>query len=321
MRIVSLDQIKERVSEQMAIGTVRDAYIACANGEIGQPEPLQILFQKDDRSFIGDCHVKAAQKRGNPYFAIKVATGFYKNRERGLPVNNGLVLVMSAESGYPVALLQDEGWLTQIRTAAAGAISAALVPHNDKTRLGIIGTGEQAYLQAKLIGKHLGPTKITVLGTSFEKSEAFANRLRDDYGLDSYPASNPRELCTASDIVVTTTPSLKPIIAAKDVSDKLHIIAVGADSPGKSEIASDVLAKADIIVTDSHIQCLHHGDFGNAVKSGAIAEDDDISLCDPLAGKAKADFANAKISVVDLTGLGVQDLAMAGLVVDGFNEK
>ena len=315
MRIYTLAEIQKIVTFSNAIETVRNGFIAFAEGRIIQPEPMQMLFNDATNKLVGDCHVKAAQGIGLPNFVIKVASGFYNNTKAGLNANNGLVLVLSSETGYPIALLQDEGWLTQMRTAAAGALAASLKPTNANTVLGVMGTGTQALLQAKAITHFLGLTKVMMYGRNQVAAQIVCDKLVRA-GLKTQVAVSVEQLCHSSDIIVTTTPATSPILMACDVPERLHIIAVGADSPGKVEIDPELMSKADIIVTDNHAQCLHHGDFGAAVSRGLVGETVDVSLCDLLAGKrTDVDFAAAKLSIVDLTGLGVQDLAIANLVV------
>ncbi|REG85629.1 ornithine cyclodeaminase family protein [Marinomonas pollencensis] len=317
MQIITREEIVPLVSIPMAISVVKDAFMAFSEGLIDQPEPMQMLFKEDDGQLFGDCHVKAAQQKDHPYFVIKVAAGFYRNTAIGLPANNGLLLVMSSETGHPVALLKDEGWLTQIRTAAAGALAAALKPVAPDACLGIIGTGSQAYWQAALITQHLGLTKVAVFGRDHSASVALCDTLHQEFGLTATPMSSAYEVCQASNILVTVTPSSEPLIKPEDLPDEIHIVAVGADSPGKNEIASEIFKNADIMVTDNHEQCLAHGDFGVAVRAGMVAKDADISLPDVLAGKhSEMDFSTAKWTLVDLTGMGAQDLAIASLVVD-----
>lgn len=317
MRIISRQQIESLISPSAAIAAVRQGFIDHANGLVELPHPMQILFQKDDGHFFGDCHVKAAQQKGMPCFVIKVASGFYENPDKGLPANNGLMLAFSAETGVPIALLQDEGWLTQMRTAAAGALAAALKPVGPDACLGLIGSGTQAFLQASLITQTSDIRKIAVYTRNYEKGLMFCEQLTNTLdGISAVAMKSAREVCHASDILVTTTPSTSPVITAEDIPDKLHIVAVGADSPGKNEIAPAITAMADILVTDSHEQCLHHGDLGVAVRQGAVTEHSDFTLGGILAGKhPETDFSQARLSLVDLTGIGVQDLAIASLVV------
>lgn len=317
MHVIPLADIRPALSFTAAIDAVKEIFIDYSKGLIEQPEPMQILFKESNGAFFGDCHVKAAQHTQQPFFVIKVASGFYQNTAKGLPANNGLVLVMSAQTGVPVALLQDEGWLTQVRTAAAGALAASLKPVSKDACLGLVGAGTQAYLQAQMISHKLGIKKVAIYARNLKESQSFKQRLEAESELTVEVMQSVREVCHTSQILVTATPSSTALVHVEDLPKELHIVAVGADSPGKSEIAPEVLANADILVTDNHEQCLHHGDFGNAVRAGAIAEDSDVELGHLLAGKRDdIDFAKANISVVDLTGIGAQDLAVASVVVN-----
>lgn len=317
MVIVSLEDIKPLVSLPEAIESVREAFVSFSAGLVSQPAPMQMLFNDSDGIMFGDCHVKAAQQDQNPYYVIKIASGFYKNIEKSLPTNSGLSLVMSSETGRPVALLNDNGWLTQIRTAAAGALAASLKTVDKDACVGIIGTGTQAYWQASCITQYMGLKRIAVAGLSYDSSVRLCERLKNDFGVTAEPMHSAKDVCQVSQIVVTVTPASEPIITKDDLPESLHILAVGADSRGKNEIDPLILADADYIVTDNHQQCLHHGDFGVAVRKKLVNEDSDISLAHLLAGKCpEVDFSSSKITVVDLTGIGAQDLAIASLVVD-----
>lgn len=315
MQIISLDQLQSMVDMSSAIEVVQQAFIDRYKGLIEQPSPMQILFTEADGSFFGDCHVKAAQKKQGKYFVIKIASGFYQNATKGLPTNNGMVIVMSAETGQPVALLQDEGWLTQMRTAAAGAVAASLKPVSNDACLGIIGTGEQAYLQALFTSSHLDLKRVAVYGRNMKKVQQLCSRLAAEHGLNATAQSSVKEVCHGSQIVITTTSSTEPLINKQDVPKELHIVAMGTDSPGKNEIHPEVTQLADIIVTDDHNQCRDHGDFGVAVRALKVAENADISLGQVLSSEdEKSRFSQAGISLVDLTGLGAQDLAIASVI-------
>ncbi|MCZ2720284.1 ornithine cyclodeaminase family protein [Marinomonas sp. 15G1-11] len=320
MRIVTLKEIQSMVSLSAATVAVRDAFIDYSQGLIEQPDPMQILFKDELGRLTGDCHVKSAQKKRHAYFVIKVASGFYNNAAAGLPVNNGLVLVMSSDNGQAVALLQDEGWLTQVRTAAAGALAASLRDVKKTDCLGVIGTGIQAYLQVKMITEKLSLKRVAVLGRSLEKSAAFCRKLNEELDVIAVPMDSARSVCHASQVVITVTPSERALIRAEDLPESLHIVAIGADSPGKLEIDPSVFHAAKIVVTDDHDQCLHHGDFGAAVRAKAIKEDADYAMGKVLSGQySELDFNGTGISIVDLTGLGAQDLAVASLLVDQFS--
>ena len=316
MQIIQLHKIKPIIEDKQAVlEAVKQGFIQHAQGQITLPEPVQILFVESEGEIAGDCHIKNASSNNLPYFCIKVATGFYKNPERGLQVNNGLVMLMSSETGKPLALFQDDGHLTSIRTAAAGALAAALTNTDKPRTLGIVGTGHQAQLQARWITETNAISKIIIWG----RSETKAIRLKgdlEDLNLCVETASSIPNLCRDSDVIVTTTPSQSPLIFAADLKPGHHIVAMGSDSPGKIELDPAVLQRADVILTDDYEQCLHHGEFGHAVRAGLIKDGKGISFGEILLNPSILRLNEKSISVVDLTGLGAQDLAISSMVYD-----
>ena len=222
------------------------------------------------------------------------------------------MLLLSAETGEPLALFQDNGHRTSARTAAAGALAAGLLAGNDRYALGIVGTGHQAEFQARWISRHTKVSEVSIWGRSANKANDLAARL-SDLSVAATAVASVDELCDRSDIIVTTTPSTAPVLSAGHLRSGQGVVAVGADSPGKIELDPEILAAAEHIVTDDHEQCLHHGEFGNAVRAGAVVDNRDLSFGECLA--APQDFSRRPhaVSVVDLTGLGAQDLAIATL--------
>ena len=311
MRIVPLADIQSAITAKAAIEAVKAGFIAHARGQVHCPEPVQIVFRDDRQEQHGECHVKSAIWNGRPYAAVKIASGSYRNAARGLPGAGGMIVLIATDTGLPEAILHDECWLTNVRTAAAGALAAGLKPVSKDATLGVIGTGTQAEIQATMISAHLGLGSVSVWGRSAAKAAALAERLKAG-GLAATAMDTVRDVCHSSAIVVTTTPVTKPIVHLEDVPDTLHIVAVGADTPGKTELDPRILGRAHTIVTDDHRECLHHSEFGAAVRAGAVAEDSDCSFGEMLSlASPDPRMARDGISVVDLTGMGVQDLAIA----------
>lgn len=315
MKVIHREEIIAALSKDAVIDAVRDAFVAHSRGQIESAMPMHMTYRDEAGNRSGDCHVKAAHSDHHPVIAIKTAIGFYKNPERGLPVNNGLVLLLSRLTGEPVALLLDEGLLTTYRTAAAGAIAAGLASVAPADGIGIIGTGDQAYHQADWTAHYLGLTNVTVFGRSTDKADALVRRLRAN-GLEAQRVDSVADLCAASRVVITTTPASDPVVLSSDLaasrSAPIHFIAVGADTHGKQELDTDILAKAATIIVDDKDQCMDHGEVAAAHRTGVIDPDRLISLGSALANDMKiAD----DVSIVDLTGLGAQDLAIASLVI------
>lgn len=315
MDIIPLARIKPLLDHKSEIiDAITKAFISHAKGDVTLPDPVQLMFHGADNILRGDCHVKTAYASQFPYFCIKTATGFYDNRSLNLPVNNGLVLLFSTRTGAPLALLMDEGHLTSARTAAAGAIAARLRPHTSQRRLGIIGTGHQAELQAHWIAHTVPVSALTLYGRRRERAEELCDRLRAS-GLPATVADTPSQVCAQSDTIVTATPATSPILLDKDIRPGHHIIALGADSPGKIELDPNILARAGAIITDDIAQCVHHGELGHAVRAGLVTEKTAIPLGQVLSIPDWA-LPQDAISIVDLTGLGAQDLYIAAFVHD-----
>ena len=313
MRIISRPEIQSVCRNADVIDAVRDAFIAHSRGEMFMPSPVQMMFRSDDHTIKGDCHVKSAYAHTHPYFCIKIATGFYDNPNIGLDVNNGLVLLLSSETGEPLALFQDGGFMTSARTAAAGALAAGLAFNKGAKRLGVIGTGHQAEMQSRWIGAHCDVKNVTLFGRSIAKAQALKDKLHD-LEIDIHVASSVSECARQSDVIVTTTPSVSPLLFLDDLKPGHHIVALGSDSPGKTEIESKILGHADVVITDDHRQCLEHGEFGAAVRAGYLSNTDDLNFGAVLNDPSLANIGESTVSIVDLTGLGVQDLAIVSLI-------
>jgi len=304
MRLVTLAEIRPVLEDKASIiEAVKAGFIAHSQGQINLPAPIHMLFSETDEIISGDCHVKTATSSAYPYFCIKVATGFYNNPQNGLAVNNGLVMLLSSETGHPIALFQDEGHLTSARTAAAGALAAGLAFDDIKPRpkrLGIIGTGHQAELQARWILDTHPISSLVIWGRNPQKAEALAKRLT---GICSHikTASTPARLCQEADIIVTTTPSTSPLLMAADIRA--------------------VLANADSVVVDDLAQCRHHGECAHALKAGVIQKDLAVTLGHVLDIPSKHRITQPQLCVVDLTGLGAQDLAIASWVYQRLEAK
>lgn len=297
---VDLARIREVASRDLVFTAVRDALIAHAEARTQLPPPIAMVFPAAD----GDCHVKAGHVTGSPYFGVKVAAGFYRNAERGLPSNNGLILVLDAETGVPAAVLADEGRLTAWRTAAAGALVTHALTPPDVDEVGVLGTGLQARLQVEWLHTLRPLAKVRVWGRRPEAVKTLCAEL----DLDARPATV--EEAAGSPCVITATPSTTPLAPASAFAGALHVTGIGTDLPGKGELPPELFAGAGVVVTDDHAQCLDHGDFGNAVRTGTVAASADV----PAGAVLRDGVERAGLSIADLTGVGVADAAVASAV-------
>ncbi len=301
MKIVDLDTIQRVLADAEAIDVMREALIAQARGECDTPMPMHLGIAEEG----AEVHIKCSYRRGGRYFAVKVASGFPGNLARGLPVGNGMMLLSSAENGEPVAFLADRGYLTDLRTAAVTALMARELGRRDR-ELGILGTGIQARLQARLHARVLELEKIRIWGRTAEHLAACVEDLREILPrVEVEAASSPAAVAAGARLIVTVTAARRPLLSAADLRPGTHVSAVGSDSPGKQELDPDILEGAALLLVDSREQCRRLGELQHAPQLAARAVEAG-SFCD-----APRRPPEGAITVCDFTGLGVEDLFIA----------
>lgn len=303
MRVLTLDEIRGVATRDRVIEVVRSALIAHSEGRTQVPPPVHLTFADAD----GDAHVKAGHLLRAKTFSVKLASGFYGNRRLGLPSNHGLIVVSSAQTGEVAAVLEDEGWLTAWRTAAAASLATDALARPGPIALAVIGTGLQARLAVDW-HRALRPLRRVVIAG--RRPEAVAQLAREVGG---ERADSPVTAVSEADAVLTATAARAPLFEAGVVRPGTHITALGADLPGKQELPVELLSRATLFADDLG-QSLDHGDLGHGLRVGAVRSGDVRLLGDVLRdGLERADDA---ITVADLTGVGALDAAVAGAVVD-----
>jgi ornithine cyclodeaminase len=311
VRVLKEREIRRLIGPFEALAAVKDGFSRLARGEVTLPGVIGL----DLPAHEGEVHVKGAHIHGSPFFSIKEAAGFYRNSGRGLPVSSGVVLVFDATTGFLDSILLDNGFLTELRTGAAGALAADLLARRDIDTVGIIGSGGQARYQLEALLAVRRPRRVVVWGRSAERAAQYAREMTDRFGLRVDAAVSAREAVESSDIVITTTPSREAIVRAEWLRPGVHITAMGSDGPDKRELSGACLLKADKLVADRLDQCLRLGEIHHAVAEG---------LLDPgrihgelgaiAAGLKPGRTSDAEITIADLTGVGVQDAAVADFV-------
>ena len=310
LAVYELSALRATLSRQDMLHAVEQALISHADGRIVAPPPGVLLFENPP----GDCHIKSGYAKDGSVFVVKLAMGFYENPSRGLETNNGLVLVFDSHTGKTRAILNDEGWLTSCRTAAAGALAARAGAPARVSALGILGSGHQAQLQARWACELLGIERVVIWGRAPERAQHLANALQQA-GLKAQAADSIEAVFAQCNLVITCTPSTQAIVPADVVRTGTHIVALGADSPGKQELDPLLLQRARVLMTDDRAQCLDHGEMSHAVRAHLISDQADVSLGHVLAGKARGRFRDDDLTIADLTGLAAQDIALATLAV------
>ena len=311
LAVYGLSELRTALLRKDMLHAVEQALISHSEGRVVAPPPGVLLFENPP----GDCHIKSGYVRGGSVFVVKLAMGFYENPSRGLETNNGLVLVFDSHTGKTLAVLNDEGWLTSWRTAAAGALAAKAGAPSQVTALGIIGSGHQAELQARWACELLGIKQVFIWGRRFDKARRLVKSLVHQ-GLEAQAADSVEAVFAQCNVVITCTPSAQMIVPSAAVRTGTHIVALGADSPGKQELDPQLLKRARVIMTDDRAQCVDHGEMGHAVRAGLIAENADVALGQVLAGQVRGRLSDNDLTIADLTGLAAQDVALATLAVE-----
>ncbi len=224
-----------------------------------------------------------------------------------------MMLLFDRRTGAPACLLLDEGRLTDVRTAVAGAIAARHLAPAGVERVGILGTGVQARLQLRHLAPVVPCRRVLVWGRGREQLEGYVARLAGS-GFEIETTRDPDELLASCALVVTATPATEPLLSAAALRPGTHITAVGSDTPAKQELEAEILARADVVVADSRAQCRERGEIHRALAAGVLAMERVVELGEVIAGRAAGRTAASQITVADLTGVAVQDLEIAEAV-------
>lgn len=308
IRIVTQAELQDLVTLDLTtVDAIEQAFAALGRGAVVMPPVMSMDIVQAN----GEVDVKTAYLPDFDSFAIKVSPGFFDNPQLGLPSLNGLMILFSAKTGLVEAVFLDNGYLTDIRTAAAGAVAARhLAPEQVRTA-GVIGTGVQARLQMQAAHLVRPFEHLLVWGRDADRAALCAADLAQSLGVTTHVVTDPAELVAQSQLVVTTTPSRTPIIQAEWLHPELHITAMGADQTGKTEIYPLALAACDLYVADTVSQCEVSGEMEAALASGLWAKGRPPELGQVINGTATGRRSTEDITICDLTGTGAQDTAIA----------
>ena len=306
-KILTLDEIKRRIDLDTLITDIERGFQWHSEGRTVVPPVGYLAF---DPPAEGDVHIKYGYVRGDEYYVVKIASGFAGNLARGLPVTNGLMLLFRQATGELAAILLDEGYLTEVRTAVAGAIAAKYLAPSSVTRIGIVGTGGQARFQLRMLPLVSACRDVTVWGRSEERLGAFEQEMTGE-GFNVETTRDLSQLAATCNLIVTTTSARAPLLDVTDVRPGTHITAMGADAPGKQELDPRLVARADVIVADSISQCVDHGELAHAIQAGLLDPSRIVELGTAIGAGSRARTNEEQITIADLTGVAVQDLQIA----------
>ena len=291
--------------DSASLAVVENAFRLLATAAVAMPPILRL----DVPEHNGEVDVKTAYLPGVAHFAIKVSPGFFDNPKLGLPSLNGLMMLFSAQTGLADALLLDNGYLTAVRTAAAGAVAARWLAREDAGVVAILGAGEQARLQLQALRLVREVREVRIWARDPAKARAMAAELEDARAVDSVDAA-----LEGADIAVSTTPSREPLIQPRHLRPGLHITAMGSDQAGKNEIDPRALSMAQAYICDSARQCEVSGELEAALAARLWDRGTPPELGAVITGAAKGRQSEDDITICDLTGTGAQDTAIANFV-------
>jgi ornithine cyclodeaminase len=306
MKIFNKDQIQKAISFPEVLDAIEKGFVLYSRRKAVIPPVATLHFDHPP----GDCHIKYGHAKEGRYYIIKVASGFHNNPSLGIPAGNGLMLLFDKRTGAPVCILLDEGYLTDLRTAAAGAIAAKYLAPRHLSCIGIIGTGAQAYYQLRFLSYVTECKKVMLWGRDFAK----AIRLSKNHDLKSFHIEAIQDLDQITrkcNLIVTTTSSTQPLLFAEQIQNGTHITAVGADDIGKQELDPRIFTKANRIIVDSHSQCSIFGDTSYALQQSSISPKQMVELGTIIEDPSLGRTAEDQITISDLTGIAIQDLEIA----------
>ncbi len=276
----------------------------------------------------GDACIKSAFLRGGEVYVVKVAASFYENpKKAALPSCSGLMLVLSQRTGVPRAVLLDEGHLTDRRTALAACVTVRALAPQDARCVGLVGPGT---ISRQLLTALPCATACRNLRVWARRPEAAAALCAEALGTagggwqSAGVASSTAELLAECDVIITCTPSNRPLLAAADLARRppsapgLHICALGADAAGKQEVEVELLRKCDLLVADSRAQCLSFGELSHAKRAGLVGGAGGgaplVELGELLSHRAHLQRGgpdDRRLTLADSTGVGASDLCIA----------
>lgn len=262
----------------------------------------------------GDSHIKYGFVRGDDVFLVKIANYFPGNPQHGKAADDGLVIVFDQRTGELRATLVDHGYLTHVRTAAAGAVAAKYLGPRVVERIGIIGTGAQARHQLMYLKRVTDCRAVSVYGRDRDKVLAYQRDMRSQ-GMDVEIAASPAAVAERCNLIVTCTSARQPLLTVDDVRPGTHITAMGSDSAEKQELDPLLLQRADVVAVDSVAHASALGELHHAIERNCVRLQDVRELGRIVQEPSLGRTNDVQITVVDLVGLAVQDIQIAKAVL------
>tara|TARA_B110000263_G_scaffold231706_1_gene227193 strand:+ start:311 stop:1270 length:960 start_codon:yes stop_codon:yes gene_type:complete len=310
MKVFGLEDIKRVLPKIDLTPLIKEGFVAYSSGLAVVPPVGELSFENPP----GDVHIKYGYIQNEDYYVVKIASGFYGNLDLNIPSNQGgMMILFEQKTGKEVGVLIDQCYLTNVRTAIAGAICTELFAPNDLDYIGVIGTGVQARMQINYLSNLIDCKNIKVWGRGDKSVEKYIEEM-SLLGWDIERANTTDEIAATCDLIITATPSKVPLLKSENLKQGTHINAVGSDSSEKNEVDNNIFKMADLIVADSISQCLERGEISHGIKSGTVEQKNIRELGSLIKSKDDYRCQSDQITFADLTGVAVQDIQIAKAV-------
>ena len=315
-RVAEWSEIAGALERVDLLAEIERGFVAYSAGRCVIPPVGELLFEEPP----GEVHLKYGYVKGEESYVVKIASGFARNADADLPTGNGMMLLFRQSTGEPMAVLLDEGRLTDLRTAAAGAVSARLLSPPRVERIGVFGSGVQARRQLELLREVVECREVSLWARHPERREACASDLRE-LGFQVETVSAASDVASSCNLLITTTAATAPLFSSDAVRPGTHVTAVGSDTVDKQELDAALLARADLVVADSLSQCEVRGEISQGMRAGVLDLESVVELGAVLGGTATGRTDESQITVCDLTGVAVQDAQIAWAVYSGLGPE
>ena len=308
VRIVDAEVIRANVGFEELIDPVSRAFTESSAGLADNG--LVIMYPGEHRE-LGDVYVKTGTLRGHDVHIVKVSPWFRSNVEREQP-QGGFVGVFDSHTGQAVALLSEEHYLSDIRTAAAGALSARMLAPSNVETAAVLGAGVQSYWQPLALYRERPFTTLVIWARSLPKAHQLKTQLSGKLpGVDIVCSSDIESTVRGADVLITATPAREPLVQGAWLHEGQHITAVGADDPTKCELDATALRRARVFV-DAREAAAANGDIHRAICAGRYSiEELSGELGEVISGQTAGRTSDDDITIAKLVGIGAQDLVAA----------
>ncbi|EBA06452.1 ornithine cyclodeaminase family protein [Sagittula stellata] len=314
--LLTKEDVRDLIEMPAVIEAVEAAFRAYSSDEVDQPSYMGIHLSTEG----AEIDFKAGYHRSGELVSLKASSGgFRDNLARfGLPNGMGTVLLFDGQSGA-LTCVMDGSLLTGFRTGAAGAVSVRALARPDARRLAAIGTGNQARMQIRAIREVMQIDAIHAWGRSHAGAEAFATEIEATFGIPVTVEASAELAVAQADVVVTTTRASGVALRAGCLRPGTHVVAIGADQPGKQELDPELFRDARIVV-DAAVQCAEKGELQHALKAG-IVDGAHAEIGEVLLGRKPGRESVEQITLFDSTGMAIQDNTTAAAILRRARER